>query len=187
MRTLETDFNEILKAKQFHSTKCIGKCVLRNYGTFFRPQCVDQMFNPLRAEPIWETWKYICIVYHHWDGANNWNASSWKTGARYPTWSMMRLLMPWSIALWHWPRYLGFLQPWPMMTSSNENFFRVTGHLCGEFTGCRWIPRTNASDAELWCFLWSAPAWGWWFETPSHYDVTVMLIGFMICSTYSRS
>ena len=21
--------------------------------------------------------------------------------------------------------------------------FRVTGHLCGEFTGHRWIPRTN--------------------------------------------
>ena len=42
-----------------------------------------------------------------------------------------------------------------MMTSSNGNIFRVTGHLCGEFTGPRWIPRTKASDAELWCFLWS--------------------------------
>ena len=42
------------------------------------------------------------------------------------------------------------------MTSSNGNIFRVTGPLCGEFTGDRWIPRTNASDAELW-FLWSAP------------------------------
>ena len=27
--------------------------------------------------------------------------------------------------------------------------FRVTGHLCGEFTGPRWIPRTKARDAEL--------------------------------------
>ena len=43
-----------------------------------------------------------------------------------------------------------------MMTSSNGNIFRVTGHLSGEFTGYRWIPRTNASDAEFWCFLWSA-------------------------------
>ena len=42
-----------------------------------------------------------------------------------------------------------------MMTSSNGNIFRVTGH----FTGHRWIPRTKASDAELWCFLWSAPEW----------------------------
>ena len=43
-----------------------------------------------------------------------------------------------------------------MMTSSNGNISRVTGHLCGEFTGHRWIPSTKAGDAELWCFLWSA-------------------------------
>ena len=42
-----------------------------------------------------------------------------------------------------------------MMTSSNGSISRVTGHLCGEFTGPRWIPHTKASDAELWCFLWS--------------------------------
>ena len=46
-----------------------------------------------------------------------------------------------------------------MMRSSNGNIFRVTGHLCGEFTGPRWIPLTKASDAELWCFLWSASEW----------------------------
>ena len=40
-----------------------------------------------------------------------------------------------------------------MMTSSNGNIFRVTGPLCGEFTGHRWIPRTKASDSELWCFF----------------------------------
>ena len=44
-----------------------------------------------------------------------------------------------------------------MMTSSNGNIFRITGHLCWEFTGPRWIPHTKASDTELWCFLWSAP------------------------------
>ena len=43
-----------------------------------------------------------------------------------------------------------------IMTSSNGNIFRVTGPLCGEFTGDRWIPCTKACDAELWCFLWSA-------------------------------
>ena len=46
-----------------------------------------------------------------------------------------------------------------MMASSNGNILRVTGHLCREFTGHRWIPRATASDAELWCFLWSAPEW----------------------------
>ena len=61
-----------------------------------------------------------------------------------------------------------------MITSSNGNFFRVTVLLCGEFPGPRLIPRTKASDVELWCFLWSAPetrlskqSWDWWFETPS--------------------
>ena len=62
-----------------------------------------------------------------------------------------------------------------MMRSSKGNTFCVTGHLCREFTGPRWIPRTKASDAKLWCFLSSAPewklskqSWGWWFETTLH-------------------
>ena len=44
-----------------------------------------------------------------------------------------------------------------MKTSSNGNIFRVTGPVCGEFTGPRWFPHTKATDAELWCFLWSTP------------------------------
>ena len=28
--------------------------------------------------------------------------------------------------------------------------------LCGEFIGPRWILCTKTSDAELWCFIWSA-------------------------------
>ena len=46
-----------------------------------------------------------------------------------------------------------------MITSSNGTIFRVTGLLCGEFTSHWWSPRTKASNAELWCFLWSAPEW----------------------------
>ena len=69
------------------------------------------------------------------------------------------------------------------MTSSNGNIFRVTGHLCVEFTGHRWILRTGASDAELWCFLWSAPWINGWVNNHeagdlrrhrTHYDVIVM-------------
>ena len=37
------------------------------------------------------------------------------------------------------------------------NTFHITGPLCGVFTGHCWIPLTKASDAELWCFLWSVP------------------------------
>ena len=39
-----------------------------------------------------------------------------------------------------------------MMASTNGNIFRVTGPLCGEFTGHRWFPLTKASDAELLMF-----------------------------------
>ena len=44
-----------------------------------------------------------------------------------------------------------------IMTPSNGNFFRVPGHLCGEYTSHRWIPHTKASEVELRYFLWSAP------------------------------
>ena len=64
--------------------------------------------------------------------------------------------------------------PWDdMMASSNGNIFRVTGHLCGEFTGLRWIPRTKVTrtfdvffDLRLNKRL-SKQSRGWWFETPS--------------------
>ena len=45
----------------------------------------------------------------------------------------------------------------PMITSSNGNIFRVTGPLCGEFIGHRWIPLTKAIGAELRYFLWFVP------------------------------
>ena len=59
----------------------------------------------------------------------------------------------WRQFSWTKRTYISYI----MMTSSNGNIFRVTGHLCGEFTGPRWIPHTGASDAELWYLLWSAP------------------------------
>ena len=57
-----------------------------------------------------------------------------------------------------------------MMTSSNGNNFRVHGHLCGEFTGRRWIPRTNGHESGALMFdlrpnkRLSKQSWGWWFE-----------------------
>ena len=71
-----------------------------------------------------------------------------------------------------------------MMTSWNGNIFCVTGPLCGEFTGHRWIPRTKASDAEFWYFFLSAWIIGWVNNREAgylrrhraHHDVTVMKI-----------
>ena len=62
----------------------------------------------------------------------------------------------------------------PMMTSSNGNIYRVTGHLCGEFTGPGEFPaqRPVARSFDVFfdlclnkrlCKQW----WGWWFETIS--------------------
>ena len=56
-----------------------------------------------------------------------------------------------------------------LMTSSNGNIFRVTG--VTEFGGHRWIPRTKASDAELWSNNGEA---GDLRRHRAHYHITVM-------------
>ena len=64
-----------------------------------------------------------------------------------------------------WPRLVNILprgRQWSVFLQHDDvikwKYFRVTGPLCGEFTGQRWIPLTKASDADLWCFLWTAPS-----------------------------
>ena len=84
-----------------------------------------------------------------------WCLGEWFSSYKFGNWWLRYLLQ-------NFPQVIVIGPRWCMMTSSNGNFFRVTDHLCGEFTRHRWIPRTKASDAELWCFLWSE-AWinGW--------------------------
>ena len=61
-----------------------------------------------------------------------------------------------------------------MMTSSNGNFFRVTGPLCGEFTGPGEFP-TQRPVTRSFCVFFdlrlnkrlNKQSWGWWFETLS--------------------
>ena len=57
-----------------------------------------------------------------------------------------------------------------MMTSSNGNIFRVTGPLCGEFTGPGERPVTRSFGVFFDLRLnepLSKQSWGWWFETLS--------------------
>ena len=61
-----------------------------------------------------------------------------------------------------------------MMTSSNGNIFRVTGRLCGEFTGPGEFPAQRPVTRSFDVFFDLRPnerlskqPWGWWFETPS--------------------
>ena len=56
-----------------------------------------------------------------------------------------------------------------MMTSSNENIFRVTGPLCGEFTGEFPAQRPVMRSFDVFFDLrldkrFSKQSWGWWFE-----------------------
>ena len=59
------------------------------------------------------------------------------------------------------------------MTSSNGNIFRAAGHLCGEFTGHRWIPSQRPVTRSFDVFFnlclnrrLSKQSGGLWFETP---------------------
>ena len=61
-----------------------------------------------------------------------------------------------------------------MMTSSNGNIFRVTDHLCGEFTGHRWIPSQSPVTQSFGVFFdlrlnkrLREQSRRRWFETPS--------------------
>ena len=58
-----------------------------------------------------------------------------------------------------------------MMTSSNGNIFRVTGHLCGEFTGPGEFPTQRPVTRSFDVFFdmrlnkrLSKQSWGWWLE-----------------------
>ena len=60
------------------------------------------------------------------------------------------------------------------MTSSNGNIFRVTGPLCGEFTGPGEFPTQRPVTRNFDVFFDQRPnkrlskqLWGWWFETLS--------------------
>ena len=61
-----------------------------------------------------------------------------------------------------------------MMTSSNGNIFRVTGHLCGEFTVPGEVPAQRPVTRNFDVFFYlrlnkrlSKQSCGWWFETLS--------------------
>ena len=55
-----------------------------------------------------------------------------------------------------------------------KHFPRNWPFVRGKFTVPRWVPRTKASEAGLWCFFdirlnkrLCKQSWGWWFETLS--------------------
>ena len=86
-------------------------------------------------------------------------ASDWKT------WDMI-------IVSQHKNKYSNDVHVISMMTSSNGNIFRVTGHLCGEFTGPGEFPTQRPVTRRFDVYFdlrlnkrLCKQSWGWWFET----------------------
>ena len=82
-----------------------------------------------------------------------------------------------------------------MMTSWNGNIFRVTGPLCGEFTGPSEFPTQRSVTWSFDVFFdlclnkrLSKQPWDWWFEMPlwslwRHCNVAMIQLMFMGCDT----
>ena len=84
----------------------------------------------------------------------------------------------WSHTCYNWFESWQVIHPltrvYRMMTSSNGNIFRVTGPLCGEFTGPGEFPTQRPVTRSFDVFFdlrlnkrLSTQPRGWWFETPS--------------------
>ena len=93
------------------------------------------------------------------------------------------LMIPWLIES---PSHQQPRRAATMMTSSNGNIFRVTGPLCGEFIGHRWIPRTKAGNASFVMFYLICARINGWVNSReagdlgrhgAHHDVIVMRYG----------
>ena len=135
-----------------------------------------------------QCWKCLCL-YIRMRGCCCWQwvpRSQCKVGShwlsRFLEWSLHMLFQILSIG-YHIDCVCLAMSCRRMMTSSNGNIFRVTGHLCREFTGHRWIPRTMASNAKFWCFSLICAWLNGWIKNGetgdlrrhrAHYDVIVM-------------
>ena len=165
---------------------CAVDGIARQITAYIR--CVSCQI-PSKAFVLWqsiESKQYVCsrslfglvsAVCRHLMSLNNMKQD-------HLTWEVLNI----GICIHHGQRWISLLlQCWcksnrlhysasiSMMTSSNGNIYRVTGHLCGEFTGPRWIPRTQRPVTRSFDVFFDLrlnkrlrkQSWGWWFETLS--------------------
>ena len=138
----------ILTAMQ-GATSWMCKFVRRNMANVF-----TDMITCLKTKFLiidlchWNQWESLCIHRQ----VHDWNSHA-SSASRY------------------WTR--GDLPFEHMMTSSNGHIFRVTGHLCGEFTVPGEFPAQRPVTQRFNFFhlrpnKWLSKQWSsWWFETPS--------------------
>ena len=114
-------------------------------------ECRQMRFNWIRRYHPRKPW------YEAWDICSQWWYSYSDTSVH-------------AAVIWPVCRSTGM----HMMTSSNGNIFRVTGPLCGEFTGPGEFPTQRPVTRSFDIFFdlrlnkrLSKQSYGWWFETRS--------------------
>ena len=127
----------------------------------------------LAGHQNYKFWKFLCSQW--WKFCENDNIPLLKSSSKLMTYlSSTNMVLRFNSAP---PRISDLSHCWfydySKMTSSNGNIFCIIGHLCGEFTGPRWIP--PAQRPVTWSFdvffdlglnkRLSKQSWGWWFET----------------------
>ena len=160
------DINFVLDALQTCGTKCVDKI---SFHLFLYPTHDDIFKYKINYTA------YICIA----------DILSLRKREQY---NLMSLLIYYyiityfyvmnSIILNHifyssyWKATFFASKSYPMITSSNGNIFRVTGHLCGAFTGPGEFPAQRPVTRSFDVFFdlrlnkrLSKQSWGWWFET----------------------
>ena len=118
----------------FIQEKAFENVVFEMVVTLSRPECVKVHLhiansNDVLAVPWNERW--IIIFFQFYETFHQYSIT----------------LSTHTVLAFHVPvLYMYGATNWPssriIMTSSNGNIFRVTGHLCGKSPGHRWIPRT---------------------------------------------
>ena len=129
----------------------IMSCFNWEFGIFL----IYSLFVPYHACHVWQTiWKLVNVFWpngftglcHH--GLFRYRLVAWSFSShylgQYMYWHFNGLVQDCSISIAN------------MMTSSDGNIFRVTGPLCGEFTGHRWIPHVKGQwhGALMFSLIW---------------------------------
>ena len=149
------------KFKHFLKRKCIWYVVCKMSAILSQPQCVNDSawviilgsvvssftFKRVRNMIFW--FFFVLSIF----------PSIHTTGIVPP---MKYAQCEWFVVFWFYAYSSCLLS---MMTSSNGNIFRLTGHLCGELPAQR--PVTQSFDVLFDLNLnkrLSKQSWGWWFE-----------------------
>ena len=151
---LSADYNTWLNHGRHHSVVLIHMIhVVSSIFLSCHWLCIDYSIDSRPSQLNFRGWKCKGFIYPF--GYENSKISVYTWGS---AWHMMKYVYA------HYCIYI--------MISSNGNIFHVTSLLCREFT------YTKASDAELWCFLWSAPepTGEQTMETPVIWDAMLLIM-----------